>query len=388
MANYNELVSHLQKGELMTKSDENTNENQKSGILGWWNKQSKNSQALLGAGGCCIGIFVVMIVMTLLFPVTALSVEPTQVQIDNQTTEYTIKGESEPNATVKITAPLLNLREKTIAVDSDGKFSYNLSIPINVTETNINITAKSPKKSQNGEKINIQRPITPLTFNPVNISSSATSLVIKGKTDPNASILINSKDLNLTNVQLIADEKGNFNITVAVPTNLKEMEVEGKANATGKRTNTQKITIKREEPAPAATSKSNLPTYTVANSKFQLSEDWKKTDDIKEENMIKFFYGNDLSLIVEQFSDENQYNSDYNANSKTGYGYTVKKETKKINNTSVKVVKITYDTDSSVIESYYFQKGGKYFIIAFEYIGSQYGDVIEGALNSVINTLN
>ena len=242
------------------KSGDSTNnmkENPKTKLTGWWNKQGKNNKILTGFGGCCAGMILFVVLIAILFPVTGLTIEPTEIQIDNQTTEYTLQGKAEPNATVKVTAPLLNLNDEMIAVDSNGNFSYKVSIPINVTETNINITAKSPKKSENGEKVNIQRPLTPLTINPVNISSNGTSLVIQGKSDPNASITLNSKDLNLTDVQLTADEQGNFNKSVNVPINLNDTELEGKANATGKRTNTQKINITRDDPpaapAPAAT---------------------------------------------------------------------------------------------------------------------------------------
>lgn len=234
-----------------------TDENQKTGIIGWWDKQGKNNKLLTGFGSCCLGIIVFVVLIAMLFPVTSLSVEPTQIQIDNQTTEYTIQGKAEPNATVKITAPLLDLNDTIVNVDNKGNFSYKVFIPINVTETDLNITAKSPNKSQTGEKINIQRPLTPLTINPVNFSSNATTIVIQGKTDPNASITLNSKDFNLTDVQLTADDQGNFNKSVTVTSDLNSTELEGKANATGKRSNTQKINITREPPAPTTETSNN-----------------------------------------------------------------------------------------------------------------------------------
>ena len=91
--------------------------------------------------------------MVTLFPVTNLNVEPTKNQIDNRSYQYTVQqGKAEPNATVKITAPLLNLNDAIINVDDNGNFSYKVYISLNVTETDINITAKSPKASQTGEK--------------------------------------------------------------------------------------------------------------------------------------------------------------------------------------------------------------------------------------------
>jgi hypothetical protein len=236
------------------ESINNINENPKEKLKHWWDKKSKTNKSLTGIGGCCLGIILFIVLMCLIFPVTSISVDPTQVQIDNQTTEYTIHGTAEPNATVKITAPLLNLNDAIVNVDSNGSFSYTVSIPINVTEANINITAKSPKKSQNGVEVNIQRPLTSLTVDPVNLSSNATTLVIQGKTDPNAVITLNCGDLNLKDVQVTADGQGNFNKTITVPNNLNTAKIEIMAKSTGKRVNTQTIDVKRESaPAPAST---------------------------------------------------------------------------------------------------------------------------------------
>ena len=249
------------------KSYSNTNENPKKGILGWWGKQGKNNRILTGVGGCCAGIIFFVLILSFLFPVTSLSIEPSVIQIDNQTTEYTIHGKTEPNATVKITSSTLNLTEQPVKVDTNGNFSYTGSIPINVTETDLNITAKSPNKSQNEEKINIQRPLTPLTMNPVNISSNATTLVIQGKTDPNASITLNSTDINITDVQLIADAQGNFNKSVTIPINLNKAGITAKATASGKRSNIKNIEVNRDQPAPAtapATAPAAATTYTIA----------------------------------------------------------------------------------------------------------------------------
>lgn len=228
---------------IQTKKDDST----KTKLTNWWNKQGKNNKILTGAGGCCFGIIVLLAFMMILFPVTSLSIESNQIQINNQTTEYTIQGTSDPNATIKISSIPLNLNEVTVSTDKDGNFSYKLSIPLNVTEADLNITAKSPNKSQSGINVNIQRPLTPLTINPVNISPNATNFVIQGKTDPNASITINCNDLNLTNINLTADEQGNFNKTVEISTNLNQTKIEIKANATGKRINSQEINITREQ---------------------------------------------------------------------------------------------------------------------------------------------
>ena len=226
-------------------SSNEIDKNPKKRLTNWWNRQGKSNKVLTSFGSCCFGIFLFLMLMMTLFPVTSLTVEPNQVQIDNQTTEYIIQGKAEPNATVKITSPSLNLNNDRIDVDENGNFSYKVYIPINITETDINISAKSPNKSQMDEKINIQRPLTPLTLNPTNISSNASNLVVQGKTDPNTSITLNCKDLNITDIELNADENGNFNQSFNIPVNIKTTEIEVKANASGKRSNTQKINITR-----------------------------------------------------------------------------------------------------------------------------------------------
>jgi len=134
-----------------------------------------------------------------------------------------------------------------------------------VTDVDINITAKSPKKSQNGVQVNIQRPLTSLTLDSVNLSSNATNLMIQGKTDPNAVITINCADLNLNGIQITADAQGNFNKSIVVPNNLNTTKIEITAKVTGKRVNTQTITIKRESPTPTPVS-TQAPTTSTPSS--------------------------------------------------------------------------------------------------------------------------
>jgi hypothetical protein len=339
----------------MSKSTENSNnENgtQKTGIKNWWNKKSKTNKMFLSVGSCCLGIILFMIVMTLIFPTTALSVEPSEVQIDENTTEYTIQGTTDPKAIVKITAPVLNLKNESIKVNSNGSFSYKITIPLNVTETDVNITAKSPEKSQNGVKVNIQRPITPLTINAINISSNATTLVIKGKSDPNADIKINCKNLNLKNVQLKADEKGNFNQTINVPINLNEIEIEGTAKAIGKRTNTKKITITRVQPTSKSTENSTsdnspTPNFSVGKSKFYLSGGFNNGFKSSGSQASRLTLDNtDTHLIITEYSNKELYaiESKNTVSYKTIDGVTVKKI-----------------PDTLAV---FFEKNGKYYQIA------------------------
>ena len=333
----------------MTESDENTNENTKTKFKVWWNKKGKYNKIVTGAVSCCVGAFILFMILMALFPVTAISVDPTEVQIDNQTTEYTIHGTSEPNATVKITSPVLNLKDKVINVDSNGNFSYKINIPINVTEADVNITAKAPKKSQYGIKINIQRPLTPLTINPVNISSSATTVVINGKTDPNADIILNSKDLNMADVKLKADAQGNFNKTITVPTNLNEAEIEGTANATGKRVNAQKITINREEAPQATSTTSNSPTpnFSVGTSKFYLSGGFNQGTTTSGSEASRLTLDNsDIHAIVTEYSDKDLYSLE----SKNAGSYK-----------TIDGVTVTKIPDTL---SVFFEKNGKYYSIA------------------------
>ena len=241
----------------------NINENPKNKLKNWWNKKNNTDKSAISIGSCCIGMFLIVIIVGLLFPVTSIAVDPAQVQIDNQTTDYTIHGTAEPNATVKITSPVLNLNDAVVNVDSNGNFSYTVNIPINVTEADVNITAKAPKKSENGAEVNIQRPLTSLTVNNVTIDSNATTMVIQGKTDPNTLIDINCGDLNLKDVQVTSDGQGNFNKTITVPNTLNTTKITITAKATGKRDNTQTINLNRESPPPAQAS---TPTPTTPPS--------------------------------------------------------------------------------------------------------------------------
>lgn len=65
----------------MSKSTENSNDEngtQKTGIKNWWNRKSKTNKRFLSFGSCFLGIILFMIVMTLIFPTTALSAEPSK----------------------------------------------------------------------------------------------------------------------------------------------------------------------------------------------------------------------------------------------------------------------------------------------------------------------
>ena len=145
---------------------------------GWWKKQSSSDKKLI-IGGFFGGIFLFALLMIILFPVTALDIDQRQITIDNQTTECIIQGRAEPNATVKITAPILNLNDTVINVDNNGNFNYKVFIPLNVTETDVNITAKSPNKHIHGEiTVNIKREATspaPAVSNTVPESTSTHS---------------------------------------------------------------------------------------------------------------------------------------------------------------------------------------------------------------------
>jgi hypothetical protein len=77
--------------------------------------------------------------------------------INNTTTTYILKGVSEAGATVKITSNDLNLFNQTIPLDSDGNFTYNLNIPLDVNKSTIEIEATHEGKKDDYVNLTIKR---------------------------------------------------------------------------------------------------------------------------------------------------------------------------------------------------------------------------------------
>lgn len=127
-----------------------------------WNKKSRRFKITTGLLACCIGAFIIIMILAAIFPTTSLALDNTNIDIDNQTTEYLLKGKTEPGSTVKISSTALNLNNVEIKLAADGNFEYKLQIPTNIKEAEVTVTAKAPEKSQNQASATIKRP-TPET---------------------------------------------------------------------------------------------------------------------------------------------------------------------------------------------------------------------------------
>lgn len=128
--------------------------------ISYWKNQKKGFKILTGFLGCCIGAFIILMIIAAVFPTTNLSLANTTANIDNQTTEYMLIGHTEPNATIKLSSKSLNLNGVEITPDSNGTFEYKLEIPTNISNIDVTVTAKVPNKSENRATATIKRPST------------------------------------------------------------------------------------------------------------------------------------------------------------------------------------------------------------------------------------
>jgi ribosomal protein L37E len=230
-----------------------------------WKKQSNGTKVISSVIGCCFGIVIFLVLIALIFPTTALSIDNTTIDIDNQTTTYVLKGTTDANATVKISSQALNLTNVEANVGDDGKFEYTLPIPLDVTELELDVVAKAEGKSQSYENITIKRPLTPLTVDqPPTINYDQNKINITGKTDPNTEIIIASSDLNINSVKITSDRNGNFTTSINVPLDKSVAKITITAKAVGKRNNNQTIDISRAS-ATTDVSDSTTPSATTSS---------------------------------------------------------------------------------------------------------------------------
>lgn len=238
-----------------TRSDPNKEVKSPSGGLrGFWNRQSSKGKAVTGVSVCCLGVFLLVVIAGLLSPgLTALSIDNNNISIDNVTTNLTIKGTSDANATINITAADLNINNATVKAGPDGKFEYVLKIPVSVTDTKVTVSAQNKDRYINTQEITIQRPITPLTVNQIpEIDNNTKNVTIEGDTDPQAVVTINSNELNINQI-VHPDSKGHYKQVIQVPLNTTSASISVTAKSVGKRESsvlTTNITRVAPQPAP------------------------------------------------------------------------------------------------------------------------------------------
>ncbi|MCL2157677.1 MAG: hypothetical protein FWH54_06615 [Methanobrevibacter sp.] len=91
-------------------------------------------------------------------PATALSLEKTSDTLSEYQTSYTVKGKTEPNATVKVSSSKLNLDDIELHVSDDGSFEYQLNIPQDVDSVSITFKASSEgNKSDSSVSLSLSR---------------------------------------------------------------------------------------------------------------------------------------------------------------------------------------------------------------------------------------
>lgn len=144
-----------------------SNDNKKANIGGngvkekfdlWWSNRTKSEKIVTGLGACCVGFLILGIIGSALpqaertvLEFNDFSSTFSEVKIDNSTTEYVIKGHSEPNATVTVNG-------QAITLDSNNQFSYKVNIPLGVTEQKVEFKAEKSGKDNNYGTITIKRP--------------------------------------------------------------------------------------------------------------------------------------------------------------------------------------------------------------------------------------
>lgn len=135
-----------------------------------WNKLNRNEKIITGAGACILGLLILGVIGAALpddSNLTDLQLYGIdngdndgeyQVQIDNNTTEYEIKGATETNATITVTAEAVNVTNQPVKVNASNEFDYKIKIPKNVNEVTVKIYANKPGKDESYIELTIKRP--------------------------------------------------------------------------------------------------------------------------------------------------------------------------------------------------------------------------------------
>lgn len=168
------LANEYKMKEFQESPPEKDSENSKN----WWDKQNPKTQAITVLSTCLLCIILLTGVMYLLNPFEgqvklgitftpsyanetevneSMNEGKTVIFISNNTTQYTLKGVSEADATVKITSSDLGIYNQTVPLDADGNFAFNLNIPMNATKIKIELEATKTGKEADYEILFIKR---------------------------------------------------------------------------------------------------------------------------------------------------------------------------------------------------------------------------------------
>ncbi|MEN6553647.1 MAG: zinc-ribbon domain-containing protein [Methanobacterium sp.] len=217
-------------------------------------------------------------------------------------------------------------------------------------------------------------PVTALNIDKdtfVTIDNQTTSYLIKGKTEANSTVKINSKVLNLNNVEVNADELGNFNYLLTIPLEINQVDVEILAKVPNKSQHRGSLIIKRTVDTSTTQTKNSTPAvtqpqasgkYDVGGSKFDMPDEWTKSDTGSDSDTIFFKYLS-LTLVVEKLPDQGRFDSAYNDAAANSQNYEVSTQEKTIEGVPVKIVLANDLRNTDNFKDYFFTKNGKYYHI-------------------------
>lgn len=134
----------------------------------WWNEQNSGVKIISIVGVSCIGLLLLIAVAGFLSPdknLTTIKIDDVisdgpgeaHVYINNNTTEYEIKGSTESNATITVSSNDLNKNNETIPLDVNNKFSYKVSVPSNVSEFKIKFDASKTGKKDSYIEVSVKK---------------------------------------------------------------------------------------------------------------------------------------------------------------------------------------------------------------------------------------
>lgn len=170
-------LKKLSNKNLMKEFQESSAEKRSKDSGKWWEKQSPRTQAITVLSACLLCIILLNSTFYIFNPFEqqvklginlpgftsqaeaeeAMKENTTIVFINDTTTEYALKGVSEPGATVKVSSKNLNLLNQTIPLDSDGNFAYTLNLPTNTSRIIIELEATKTGKETDYEILTIKR---------------------------------------------------------------------------------------------------------------------------------------------------------------------------------------------------------------------------------------
>lgn len=149
----------------------------------WWNKENSRFKSLIIVIICILSLILIISAFSILNTSDShvssgdhvqLKLDPplssevkladvvndkegTVLIMSNNLTQYTLKGSSEPNAIVKITANEIGVINQTVPLDENSNFTYNLNIPQSVSIIKITVEASASGKDNSAIDLTIKR---------------------------------------------------------------------------------------------------------------------------------------------------------------------------------------------------------------------------------------